>query len=200
MSAWPPTRDRVPEGPAAQPILTAMAVGVALSGERAAESAELAERALREGGFRSGGLTAESWFIATWTLIFSDRPDLAESVARERLEASRREGHVREIFAVELTLACAALPPGRAAGRRLRRPGSPGDRGARAPTRPGPTESTRSRCSTAASSRPSRPPWRQRSPSTGTRTRPAASASSGRGRSYASSRGASRRPRPTSTC
>lgn len=108
---------RVPEGPAAQPILTAMATGVALTGERAAESAELAERALREGGFRNGGLTGELWFITAWILIFSDRPDLAESSAREKLEPTRSEGRVREIFAVELTLACAryrqgALPGG----------------------------------------------------------------------------------------
>jgi DNA-binding CsgD family transcriptional regulator len=107
---------QVPEGPAAQPILTAMAVGVAFSGERAAESAALAERALREGGFRKGGLTAESWFIAAWTLIFSDRPELAESAAREMLGRARSEGHRREIFTVELTFALAAyrqgdLPP-----------------------------------------------------------------------------------------
>jgi hypothetical protein len=103
---------RVPEGPAAQPILTAMAVGVALTGERAAESAELAERALREGGFRNGGLTGELWFISAWTLIFSDRPDLAESVAREKIEATRSEGRIREVFAVELTLACARYRQG----------------------------------------------------------------------------------------
>jgi DNA-binding CsgD family transcriptional regulator len=103
---------QVPEGPAAQPILTAMAVGVALTGERAAESAELAERALREGGFRNGGLTGELWFIAAWILIFSDRPDLAESSAREKLEATRSEGRVREVFAVELTLACARYRQG----------------------------------------------------------------------------------------
>ncbi len=66
-----------------------MAVGVALTGERAAESAELAERALREGGFRNGGLTGESWFITAWILIFSDRPDLAES---SRARSSSRRG------------------------------------------------------------------------------------------------------------
>lgn len=103
---------RVPEGPAAQPILTAMATGVALTGERAAESAELAERALREGGFRNGGLTGELWFITAWILIFSDRPDLAESSAREKLEPTRSEGRVREVFAVELTLACARYRQG----------------------------------------------------------------------------------------
>ena len=102
---------RVPEGPAAQPILTAMAAAVALTGERAAESAELAERALRE-GFRGGDLTGELWFIASWILIFSDRPDLAESSAREKLGATRRDGRVREVFAVELTLACARYRQG----------------------------------------------------------------------------------------
>lgn len=102
---------RVPEGPAAQPILTAMAAAVALTGERAAESAELAERALRE-GFRGGDLTGELWFIASWILIFSDRPDLAESSAREKLKATRRDGRVREVFAVELTLACARYRQG----------------------------------------------------------------------------------------
>jgi DNA-binding CsgD family transcriptional regulator len=102
----------VPDGPAAQPILTAMALASMLTAQPAPTGAALAERALRSGGFRSGGLGIETWTAAAWVMIFTDRPDLAQSFCERELPTVRRQGHPREIFAIESTLACAALRRG----------------------------------------------------------------------------------------
>jgi DNA-binding CsgD family transcriptional regulator len=99
---------RVPDGPAAQAVLSVMAVGALLGGGSAAEAASLAERALQAGGFRSAGFSAEVWTMATWVLIGADRPDLAQTVTESELPAARREGHRREIMVMEATLAFAA--------------------------------------------------------------------------------------------
>ncbi len=99
---------RVPDGPAAQAVLSVMAVGALLRGGSAPQAASLAERALRAGGFRSAGFSAEVWTMATWVLIAADRPDLAQAVTESELPAARREGHRREIMVMEATLAFAA--------------------------------------------------------------------------------------------
>ncbi len=99
---------RVPDGPAAQAVLSVMAVGALLGGGSAPQAASLAERALRAGGFRSDGFSAEVWTMATWVLIAADRPDLAQAVTESELPAARREGHRREIMVMEATLAFAA--------------------------------------------------------------------------------------------
>ncbi|HVX80396.1 MAG TPA: AAA family ATPase [Devosiaceae bacterium] len=94
----------VPEGPATQPVLTAMAYGVALSGEGLAAGAALAERALQAES--SGGrFEAYSWLLAALVLNFCDRPDLAAAVADEQRAQTWREGHAGKIFAVELVSA-----------------------------------------------------------------------------------------------
>jgi len=102
---------QIPDGPAAQPALTAMALAAIFTGSPAAEGAALAERALRSGGF-SSGLSIETWTAAAWVLIFTDRPDLARSFCEDELPRVRRQGNPRAIFAVESTLACAALRRG----------------------------------------------------------------------------------------
>ena len=99
---------RVPDGPAAQAVLSVMAVGTLLGGGSAAQAASLAERALRAGGFRSDGFSAEVWTMATWVLIGADKPDLAQALTESELPAARREGHRREIMEMETTLAFAA--------------------------------------------------------------------------------------------
>ncbi len=98
----------VPEGPATQPILTAMAYGVAYGGEGLAKGATLAERALRAEG-AGGRFDAYSWLLAALVLIFCDRPELAAAVAEEQRAETRREGHAPKIFAVELVSGFAAL-------------------------------------------------------------------------------------------
>lgn len=105
-------RGRVPDGPAAAALLTAMAVAVGFSGERAPESAALAERALRLDSLQGPGTNPERWLIAATTLTFSDRPELARAAAQERRDLVRRTGHRREIFAVEITIGMAALRQG----------------------------------------------------------------------------------------
>lgn len=102
---------QIPDGPAAQPALTAMALAAMFTGRPAAEGAALAERALRSGGFRRG-LSIETWTAAAWVTIFTDRPDLAQSLCERELPRVRRQGNPRAIFAVESTLACAALRRG----------------------------------------------------------------------------------------
>jgi len=96
---------RIPEGPAAQAVLTAMAVASFYTWQPASEAAALAERALGAGGLGEGGLTAQVWLSAASVLVFSDRADLAYEYAIRELPAVKREGHVREISAVETTLA-----------------------------------------------------------------------------------------------
>jgi len=96
---------RVPEGAAAQAVLTAMAVASFYTWQPTSEAAALAERALRAGGLADGDLSAQVWISAVWMLIFSDRMDLAYEYASRELPRVRREGHVREIGAVETTLA-----------------------------------------------------------------------------------------------
>jgi tetratricopeptide (TPR) repeat protein len=96
---------RVPEGAAAQAVLTAMAVASFYTWQPTSEAAALAERALRAGGLADGDLSAQVWISAVWMLIFSDRIDLAYEYASRELPRVRREGHVREIGAVETTLA-----------------------------------------------------------------------------------------------
>lgn len=98
---------QVPDGPAAQAVLTVMAFGAFLSGRPAVEAVPLAERALRLGGFRSGGFGFEVWTMAAWLLILVDRPDLAQTLTERELPAARREGPRREISAMETTLAFA---------------------------------------------------------------------------------------------
>jgi DNA-binding CsgD family transcriptional regulator len=99
----------VPEGPAAQAVLTTMTGAAVLSGQPAPEVAALAERALRAGGFRSDGFSSEVWTIAAWLLVDADRPDLARSLTERELPVARRDGHRREIYVLEGTLALAAL-------------------------------------------------------------------------------------------
>jgi DNA-binding CsgD family transcriptional regulator len=99
----------VPEGPAAQAVLTTMTGAAVLSRQPAPEVATLAERALRAGGFRSDGFSSEVWTMAAWLLVAADRPDLARSLTERELPVARREGHRREIYLLEGTLAFAAL-------------------------------------------------------------------------------------------
>ena len=99
---------RVPDGPAAQAVLSLMAFGVLLSGGRAEEAALLAERALRTAGVRSGGFTVQVWALAAWTLAAADGAETAQALTEQELPASRREGHRREILAMETTIAYAA--------------------------------------------------------------------------------------------
>jgi DNA-binding CsgD family transcriptional regulator len=96
---------RVPEDAAAQAVLTAMAVASFYTWQPTSEAAALAERALRAGGLADGDLSAQVWISAVWMLIFSDQMDLACEYASRELPRVRREGHVREIGAVETTLA-----------------------------------------------------------------------------------------------
>ena len=103
---------QVPDGPAAAAVLTAMAVAVGFTGERAPEAAALAERALRLDARQGPGPDRERWLIAATVLTFCDRPDLAHAAARESLDQVRRNGHRREIFAVEITRAMASLQLG----------------------------------------------------------------------------------------
>jgi DNA-binding CsgD family transcriptional regulator len=103
---------QVPDGPAAASVLTAMAVAVGFTGERAPESAALAERALRLDSLESRRSNPERWLIATTVLTFSDRPDLARMAAEGRRDLVRHNGHRREIFAVEITIGMAALRQG----------------------------------------------------------------------------------------
>ncbi len=103
---------RVPDGPAAQPVLTAMALASMLTKQPATDGAALAERAMLAGGVRSAGFGIETWTAAAWVMIFADRPDLAQLHCERELPAVRRQGHPREIFAIESTLACAALRRG----------------------------------------------------------------------------------------
>jgi DNA-binding CsgD family transcriptional regulator len=100
---------KVPEGPAGAAVLSAMAFGAILTCRPADEAAAAAERALALGGFKQGNLSAEAWTIAAWTLIFADRPERARELAESELQSAWGEGHVREIYAIEVTLACAAL-------------------------------------------------------------------------------------------
>ncbi len=102
----------VPEGPAAQAVLAAMAMTATLTSQPAAEAAAFAERALRIGGIRSGGYSTDTWTLAAWVTVFSDRPDLARSFGERELVTARRKGQMREIFAIESTLAFAALRRG----------------------------------------------------------------------------------------
>jgi DNA-binding CsgD family transcriptional regulator len=103
---------QVPDGPAAASVLTAMAVAVGFSGERAPEAVALAERALRLDGLQGPPSNPERWLIATTVLTFGDRPELARAAAQGRRDLVRRNGHHREIFAVEITVAMAALRQG----------------------------------------------------------------------------------------
>jgi DNA-binding CsgD family transcriptional regulator len=103
---------QIPDGPAAQPVLTAMALAAMFGGRPAPEGAALADRALRAAGFRSGGLSIETWTAAAWVTIFTDRPDLAQALCERELPKARRQGRPREIFAIESTLAFAALRRG----------------------------------------------------------------------------------------
>jgi DNA-binding CsgD family transcriptional regulator len=103
---------QVPDGPAAASVLTAMAVAVGFTGERAPESAALAERALRLDSLEGPRSNPERWLIATTVLTFSDRPDLARMAAEGRRDLVRHNGHRREIFAVEITIGMAALRQG----------------------------------------------------------------------------------------
>jgi DNA-binding CsgD family transcriptional regulator len=103
---------RVPDGPAAQAALTAMALASMFTMQPAAEGVAFAERALRAGGVRNAGLGIETWTAAAWVMIFADRPDLAQLHCERELPAVRRQGDAREIFAVESTLACASLRRG----------------------------------------------------------------------------------------
>jgi DNA-binding CsgD family transcriptional regulator len=103
---------QVPDGPAAQAVLTVMAYGAFLAGRPAAEVVPLAERALREGGFRRGGFGFEIWTMAVWLLILADRPDLGQTLTERELPEARREGHRAEIAALETTLAFAAWRQG----------------------------------------------------------------------------------------
>lgn len=98
---------QVPDGPAAQAVLTVMAFGAVLSGRPAAEAVPFAERALRLGGFRSGGFGFEVWTMAAWLLSLVDRPDLAQTLTERELPAARREGPRREICVMQTTLAFA---------------------------------------------------------------------------------------------
>jgi tetratricopeptide (TPR) repeat protein len=82
---------RVPDGPAAQAVLSVMAAGALLGGGSAAEAASLAERALREG------------FAATVQrrgvddgYVGADRrrqTGVAQALTESELPAARREGH-----------------------------------------------------------------------------------------------------------
>jgi DNA-binding CsgD family transcriptional regulator len=101
-------KGRLPDGPAAQAILCAMAVAAILTDHPASEAADLAERALRAGGFRSGGFSTEVWSIAAWLLSVTDRADVAKELTERELPAARREGHRREIYVMLGTLAVAA--------------------------------------------------------------------------------------------
>jgi len=105
-------KGQIPDGPAAAAVLTAMAAAIGFTGERAPESAALAERALRLDTARSPGFNSERWLIAATILTFSDRPDLARAAAEERRDLVRRGGHRRESFAVEITVGMAALRQG----------------------------------------------------------------------------------------
>jgi tetratricopeptide (TPR) repeat protein len=96
---------RVPQGAATQAVLTAKAVAAYYTWQPPSEAAALAERALQAGGLGEGGLTAQVWLNAAWLLIFSDRPEVAYEYAIRELPVVKREGHVREIGAVEMTLA-----------------------------------------------------------------------------------------------
>jgi DNA-binding CsgD family transcriptional regulator len=89
-----------------------MAVAIGFTGERAPEAAALAERALQLDAREGTGPDRERWLIAATTLTFCDRPDLAHSAARESLDQVRRNGHRREIFAVEIARAMASLQLG----------------------------------------------------------------------------------------
>jgi DNA-binding CsgD family transcriptional regulator len=103
---------QVPDGPAASAVLTAMAVAIGFTGERAPEAAALAERALQLDARQGPGPDRERWLIAATVLTFCDRPDLAHEAARKSLAQVRRNGHRREIFAVEITRAMASLQLG----------------------------------------------------------------------------------------
>lgn len=103
---------QVPDGPAAPAVLTAMAVAIGFTGERAPEAAALAERALQLDAQQGQGPDRERWLIAAIALNFCDRPDVAHSAALESLDQVRRDGHRREIFAVEIARAMASLQLG----------------------------------------------------------------------------------------
>ncbi|HEX4463882.1 MAG TPA: AAA family ATPase [Solirubrobacterales bacterium] len=103
---------KVPDGPAASAVLTAMAVAIGFTGERAPEAAALAERALQLDARQGPGPDRERWLIAATVLTFCDRPDIAHEAARKSLAQVRRNGHRREIFAVEITRAMASLQLG----------------------------------------------------------------------------------------
>jgi DNA-binding CsgD family transcriptional regulator len=104
--------DLVPEGPAAQAVLTARAVAAALTAQPAEQTAELAEAALRAGDLSQGGLGSVIWTLSAWALMYMNRPEVARELTEAELPAVRRGGHPREISTIEVTIGCAALQQG----------------------------------------------------------------------------------------
>lgn len=104
---------RIPDGPAAQAVLTAQAYGALVSEGSIEQAAGLAERALRLGrGHRGGGSAVAIWAVAAWVLVVADRADVAQELAERELPSARREGHRGEILAVESSVALAAWRQG----------------------------------------------------------------------------------------
>jgi DNA-binding CsgD family transcriptional regulator len=104
---------RVPEGPAAQASLTAMAMGALAMNQSSEAVCDLAAQALEIADLRAGHFAEELWCAAAWVLIMADRPRQAYAIAAKELVPVRREGDVRKLCVVEIVLAYAALRLGR---------------------------------------------------------------------------------------
>jgi DNA-binding CsgD family transcriptional regulator len=99
----------IPDGPVGMGILTAQAAAAVMKFRQVEKGAALAERALRTGGLRNGSMNTEVWTLATWILILANRADLARSLTERELVQLRQEGHLRDIFTLEVGMASAAL-------------------------------------------------------------------------------------------
>lgn len=99
----------IPAGPVGMGILTAQAAAAAMKFHEIDKAAALAERALRTGGLQNAGTNSEVFSLAVFVLTYAGRADLACQLTERELAQARRQGHLRDIFTLELGLAASAL-------------------------------------------------------------------------------------------